>query len=322
MATVFFSYSHRDENLRDEMEIHLAMLKKQGFIKTWHDRRIMAGEEFGQAISKNLEEADIILLLVSPDFLASDYCYDVEMQRAMEKHEQREACVIPVILRPCDWRNAPFGKLQVAPTDGKPVTKFPNQDDAFLQVVNAIKQTITHFKPRRDSVTPTIGYDYSVKLKAVDVPRTSNLRIRKTFSERDKHDFLEESFKYIANFFENSLTELSNRNAEVEVRFKQIDTNTFSAVIYIAGKTATQCRIWLGSTYNLLTNSIAYSSNASQSNNSFNESMSIVDDGYSLFLQPLGLSSFAGGQNRKQLLSQQGAAEYFWEMLIRPLQQA
>ncbi|WP_445628750.1 toll/interleukin-1 receptor domain-containing protein [Nostoc sp. DSM 114167] len=88
MATIFFSYSHRDETLRDELEIHLAMLKKQGFIETWHDRRITAGEEFDKAISKNLEEADIILLLVSSDFLASNYCYDIEMQRAMEKHEQ------------------------------------------------------------------------------------------------------------------------------------------------------------------------------------------------------------------------------------------
>ncbi|MEH2047845.1 toll/interleukin-1 receptor domain-containing protein [Nostoc sp.] len=88
MATVFFSYSHRDQILRDEMEIHLAMLKRQGFIETWHDRRITAGEEFDKAISKNLEEADIILLLVSSDFLASNYCYDIEMQRAMEKHEK------------------------------------------------------------------------------------------------------------------------------------------------------------------------------------------------------------------------------------------
>ncbi|MBN3951225.1 MAG: TIR domain-containing protein [Nostoc sp. NMS7] len=137
MATVFFSYSHRDETLRDELEVHLTMLKRQGFIETWHDRRITAGEEFDKSISKNLEEADIILLLVSSDFLASNYCYGIEMQRAMEKHEQRESHIIPVILRSCDWRSAPFGKLLVTPTDGKPITKFPNQDDAFLEVVNA-----------------------------------------------------------------------------------------------------------------------------------------------------------------------------------------
>src|SRR5437762_917707 len=101
MAILFFSYSHKDEGLRDQLEIHLAMLKRQGFIETWHDRRISAGEILDHAVSENLESADIILLLVSPDFLASDYCYDREMMRAMERHEAGLSAVIPVILRPC-----------------------------------------------------------------------------------------------------------------------------------------------------------------------------------------------------------------------------
>ena len=139
MATLFFSYSHRDETLRNELEIHLTMLKRQGAITTWHDRRIGAGKEFGKEISHYLEEAEIILLLVSPDFLASDYCYDVEMARALDRHKSGEARVIPVILRPCDWHGAPFGKLLAVPKDGKPVTKYANQDDAFLEIAGAIR---------------------------------------------------------------------------------------------------------------------------------------------------------------------------------------
>ncbi|MEH2217536.1 MULTISPECIES: toll/interleukin-1 receptor domain-containing protein [unclassified Nostoc] len=321
MAIIFFSYSHRDETLRDELEIHLAMLKKQGFIETWHDRRITAGEEFDKAISKNLEEADIILLLVSSDFLASNYCYDIEMQRAMEKHEQGESHIIPVILRPCDWRSAPFGKLLVMPTDGKPITKFPDKDDAFLEVVNAVKGTITRLQLRQDSTPPSISYGSAVKPQILDIPRSSNLRIRKTFLDRERDQFVEELFEYIANFFENSLAELSNRNPEVGTNFKRIDANHFSAIVYIAGKKATQCRIWIRGTSHLYGNDIAYSSNASGSDNSINESMSIVDDGYALFLQPLGMASFPSQQNMKKLLSQQGAAEYFWDILLRPLQQ-
>ena len=99
MAALFFSYSHRDEGLRDQLEIHLAMLKRQGFIETWHDRRITAGEPLDQSISANLEHADIVLLLVSPDFLASDYCYDREMTRALERHISGSCTVIPVIFR-------------------------------------------------------------------------------------------------------------------------------------------------------------------------------------------------------------------------------
>jgi hypothetical protein len=138
MTRVFFSYSHRDESLRDELEIHLAALKRQGVIDTWHDRRIVAGSEVHNQISEHLEHADVILLLVSPYFIASDYCYDLEMSRAMERHEHGEAQVIPVILHPCDWRRLPFGKLLATPTDGKPISKFPNQHDAFLEVTKAI----------------------------------------------------------------------------------------------------------------------------------------------------------------------------------------
>src|SRR4051794_23858837 len=108
LAKVFFSYSHVDETMRDQLEVQLSMLKRQGVIDTWHDRRIGAGQEIDGSISRNLEDSDIILLLVSPNFLASDYCYDKEMLCAMERHERGEAAVIPVILRACEWHHAPF----------------------------------------------------------------------------------------------------------------------------------------------------------------------------------------------------------------------
>lgn len=88
MADVFFSYSHKDEALRDRLEVHLTMLKREGIIETWHDRRITAGDEFAGVIDARLESADLILLLVSADFLNSNYCFDVEMKRALERHAQ------------------------------------------------------------------------------------------------------------------------------------------------------------------------------------------------------------------------------------------
>src|SRR5579871_3252936 len=139
MARLFFSYSHKDEGFRDDLETHLAMLKRQGIIEPWHDRRIQAGDEWKGEISEQLEAADIILLLVSPYFLASEYCYDVEMQRALQRHESGSARVIPVILEPCDWKSAPFGKLQAATKDGRPISKYPNKHDGFLEVVHAIR---------------------------------------------------------------------------------------------------------------------------------------------------------------------------------------
>jgi hypothetical protein len=101
---VFFSYAHEDEALRDKLAKHLKLLERQAVIKAWHDRDITASEEWKDAIDNHLESANIILLLVSSDFLASDYCYDIELKRALERHESNEARVIPVILQSVDWQ--------------------------------------------------------------------------------------------------------------------------------------------------------------------------------------------------------------------------
>ena len=137
---VFFAYSHKDEALRDELEKHLAILNKSGTIASWHDRRISGGTEWDGEIDEYLNRADIILLLVSADFLASTYCYDREMKRAVERHELGEARVIPIALRHCDWQGAPFAKLQGLPRDMKPVTSWADRDEAFKDIAVGIRK--------------------------------------------------------------------------------------------------------------------------------------------------------------------------------------
>ncbi len=139
---VFFSYSHRDEELRDELAKHLKLLQRQGVISTWYDRDINAGSEWAGAIDDHLNSAQIILLLISPDFMASDYCFDLEMKRAMERYEVGEAVVIPIILRPVDWTGAVFGKLQGLPKNVQPVTTWSNRDEAFLDIAQGIRRTV------------------------------------------------------------------------------------------------------------------------------------------------------------------------------------
>ena len=320
MAPLFFSYSHRDETLRDELEIHLALLKRQGVIETWHDRRIGAGKDFAGEISQHLEGADIILLLVSPYFLASDYCHDVEMSRALERHQEGVARVIPVILHPCDWKSALFGKLLAVPRDGKPVSKYPNQHEAFLEVVQAVREAAEELSPYQDHPEPNVRpRSRPRQQQATAAPRSSNLRIKKDFSDRDRDAFLDESFEFMANFFEGSLSELANRNPEVDTRFKRIDAQHFSAAIYANGASVSECRIWMGGRHSF-TGGIAYSSNASGSDNGFNESLSVEDDGHTLFLKPLGMAFMGASEYQDKLLSQQGAAEYYWGMLMQPLQ--
>ncbi|CUU45923.1 toll/interleukin-1 receptor domain-containing protein [Clostridium beijerinckii] len=140
---LFFSYSHKDEELRDELEKHLIMLKRQGVITTWYDRKIDAGSALDKEIDDNLNDSNIILLLISVDFLASDYCYDIEMKEALKMHENKQAVVVPVILRSCDWTSAPFSKLMALPTDGKSITTWGDKDSAFVNVAKGIKNIAT-----------------------------------------------------------------------------------------------------------------------------------------------------------------------------------
>ncbi|MET0063033.1 MAG: toll/interleukin-1 receptor domain-containing protein [Candidatus Thiodiazotropha endolucinida] len=314
MTSVFMSYSHTDEALRDELEKHLAGLRRQGVISTWHDRRIGPGEELHGQISAQLDTADIILLLVSADFLASDYCYDVEMKRAMERHEQGNARVIPVILRPCHWQGAPFSKLMAVPTDAKPVVKHASLDDGFLEVARAIRQAIESLGSVAAAVNPSGDVEGAIA-PAQPGPRSSNLRVRKEFTDRERHAYLNEAFDYVARYFENSLQELQARNSEVETDFRRIDANRFEARAFVKGQEQSRCGIWLGSLSR--TDGLYFSFDGVGNYNSYNESMSVGDDGSTMFLEPMGMAHF--GQNGDKELTDEGAAEFYWNMFIERL---
>lgn len=141
---VFISYAHEDEDLRQKLDSHLILLCHQGMITTWYDRDITAGAQWQHEMDIHLNTAQIILLLISVDFLASKYCYGFEMQRAMERQKMGEARVIPIILRPVDLEGLPFSHLQVLPTDAIPVIdrKWHHVDEALLDVVKGIRKAI------------------------------------------------------------------------------------------------------------------------------------------------------------------------------------
>ncbi|HEY1352418.1 MAG TPA: tetratricopeptide repeat protein [Ktedonobacteraceae bacterium] len=141
---VFYSYAHEDEELRQRLQTHLGVLKYQELITDWHDRDIRAGEEWARQLQVHLDTADIILLLISPDFLNSAYINSVEMKRALERHNAGEARVIPIILVPVYWQDTPFSKLQILPKDGQPVKsgRWNNLDEAFAHIAEGISKVI------------------------------------------------------------------------------------------------------------------------------------------------------------------------------------
>src|SRR5450755_865456 len=140
--SVFISYAHKDEALLQQLHTHLSSLTRPGSIVTWYDRQIGAGSDWAGEIDAHLEQASIILLLVSADFLASDYCYKNEMKRALERHDAGQARVLPIIVRPVDWKDMPFARLQALPTDARPITTWRNRDQAWVNVVAGIRRAL------------------------------------------------------------------------------------------------------------------------------------------------------------------------------------
>lgn len=311
MARIFISYSHADEQYRNELEKHLAPLRREGLIELWNDRRIPAGDAFDSSIRAELEIADVVLLLISSDFLNSDYCHDREMLRALERHSAGECRVIPIILRPCDWQHSPFSGLLAVPTDGKPVSKHPNLDDAYLDVVSKIRGAL--------SGTATRG---TIELREQSsrpanlpkpAPRSGNLGVTKSFTDYERDAFRTESFEYICSYFEVSIAELLNRNPELKCLFRRVDANTVVATVYSGGRRRSGCRVSLGNSFR----EIAYSTDEDSSPGSMNEWLTVEHDGLIIYLKAGGMRT---GGSADAKLTQEGASEYLWSIFMEPLQ--
>src|SRR5260370_25448939 len=170
---VLLCYAHKDEHLLKKLKIQLKPIQREGLVKVWHDRDIGAGKDWEHEIDERLNTAQIILLLVSPDFIDSEYCYSIEMNRAMERDKLGEVRAIPIILRPTDWHHTPLGKLQALPKDGKPITTWRNRDDAFLDVARGLRNVIEEMS--RISL-----------YEASPIPRQTNLRSQQNQSNQEE----------------------------------------------------------------------------------------------------------------------------------------
>ena len=141
-VNVFICHAHEAEELARELETHLASLRKEGLVRSWTARAVGGGEAFRGEVEQRIAEAGVILLLVSADFLASDYLYDVELKRALERYDARDAIVRAVLLRPCDWQGTPLARVLRLPESGVPVTRHPDADEAFTKIVQELRKLI------------------------------------------------------------------------------------------------------------------------------------------------------------------------------------
>ena len=175
-VTLFYSYAHEDETLRGELQGHLKILERRGLLAPWHDRRIVAGEDWAQRIDENLRTAELVLLLVSKDFIESDYIMGTELGAAMARHAQHATVVVPIVVRavdldPEDADALPFLKLQGLPTDLKPVTSWPNRDEAWTNVAKGLRATVKSIQSKRPvaAAMPPAAVQPPVQTRAPEV---------------------------------------------------------------------------------------------------------------------------------------------------------
>ena len=155
-VNVFISYSHKDEIFKDSLVEHMAGLKRSGQINEWHDRKIIAGQDWSKEISEHLESSNLILFLISSSFMNSDYCMNIEAKTALQMHKDRRAQLIPIVVRSVEWSDSELSKLQGLPKDAAAISSWPDQDEAWVNVIKGMKAHIEVFKPQTEIIPSAV----------------------------------------------------------------------------------------------------------------------------------------------------------------------
>ncbi|MDE5454899.1 TIR domain-containing protein [Bradyrhizobium sp. CSA112] len=307
MAKAFISYSHRDEVFRQELETHLAPLRRQGLLSVWHDRRITAGDALDDAISEHLESADLILMLISADFVASDYCYAREMTRALARHDAKAARAISIVCRPCDFHGLPFARFVMLPTDAKAVSSWADRDAAWVDVVRGIRRALEATTAAQEpQAHTTLEADVRPTL-AAERPR---LPRRTTDLQMD--GFSRNAMRDVGTFFQKELDMLEMRDPAWKGEFRQIDANRFTGQVYLDEKEVASCTIFRGG---MEPRTIHYSQGLISTAISWNEALTVGADEGGPYLKPMGMAMHFRGQQPSRM-EPFDAAQFLFEMLM------
>ena len=308
----FISYSHKDTAAVERLHTHLALLLREGRIDAWFDRMIMPGGQIDVEITRELEECDLFMILVSPDFLASDYCVNREMRRALERHNAGEAHVVPIIIRPCDWMSSPLGQLKALPCDGKPISEWSNDDSAYLDVVNGLR-LILDANQVVHRPSPEVSTSRPSRAARPDARR---YRVRRDFDQIERTDFRDRSFAIIRDFFQKSITEIDSVD-DVRGRFEDVSRNSFRCTVVNralghgrgTAHIAVHCR---SDSFSL--GDIYWSYGESASPGQANGMLNVEADDYELYLSSILGIRFSGERER---ITAEEAANIVWNEFLQ-----
>jgi hypothetical protein len=229
MSKLFISYSHVDTPVLERLHAHMAILKEEGKVSTWFDREILAGGDLDSNIKEKLTSADIFIAIVSPDYLNSKYCYQVEFKAALSQMEAGELVIVPVIAEPCDWHASPLGKMKAIPIDGKPISDWVNKNTAYLNIIQEIRRLMD---------VPPLIKKANLFPQSPDTLQSTRkaYKVKQDFTEVDIVDFRQRTFDAIKKYFNDSIEEI-NTIADIQARMLDSEKKSFTCLISNRRKT-------------------------------------------------------------------------------------
>jgi hypothetical protein len=306
----FISYAHHDRTVLDRLHVHLAMLRREGRLSAWHDREILPGGVIDDEIASQLHDSELFLPLVSPDFLASQYCYQAELRAAIKRQEAGTMVIVPVIVEPCDWQASPLSLFKAVPRDGLAVSEWTNPNAALLDVVKELRRLIgsaaTASSDEHSRNVPTVPKEQA---------RTSNrYRAKKTFDDIDRNDFRDAAYETIRAHFEHAVREIDAEEG-IRGRYKMLSPQAFTCTVsnqLLKVGRGGIVHITVRSGSHSALGDIYYSFAANAPENTANGSLDVDGDDYHLFLRA---SLFTGLESDRTWAPTEAAARLWQEFL-------
>ena len=225
--TAFISYSHADEKYLERLHKHMALLQRERAIETWTDHQIVPGGKLDGEVAKALERSDVFIALVSPDYLASNYCYDKEFEVALRMAESGQLNILPVIVEPCDWLSSPFSQFLALPKDGKPISEWTNSNVAYLDVVSGIRRVVSSGAAQSAEIDKGVGF-------ATSTSSGRRIKIKQEFDSIQKSEFTDQAFGVISDYFRNSCDEI-NGIEDLRAKFHRMSDGSFTCTVVNRG---------------------------------------------------------------------------------------
>ena len=307
---IFISYSHADERAVERLKTHAAMLAREGLITSFYDRDILAGGHLDKEIFAELESSDIFLAMVSPDFLASSYCYEREMDRAVQLHEAGKLRIIPIVTEECDWKSSPLAQFKGLPKDAKPISTWANENAAYLSIVTGLREIAQRTGGASPPAAPASRGAAAVNSDQKPKPA---YRIKRSFDEIDRIKFREEAFATIREFFQASANEIGAIDG-VRSLFRQLNAYSFTCTVIneAFGRGVAHITVHMSTDRHGM-GDIFWSNEENAERNTSNGSWSI---GHTEYDQHLEGGDYSFGGERRRGFAPKGAAELMWNGFI------